>query len=195
MAFKRIANQSRTAMWSWLWTLLRKQRGRAFSVLCLDCLAWPLDAVVWPYLLGWVVGIMGMFDADRPEAWAALQLPAMVALALVIFVEAASRVMSFAMARLIPDLQEEIRLSMFDHIQRHSIRYFNERFSGALANKITDMTSQGQKVKDTRNYNELPHWNRYPMNFHRAKIVECQPRKKSTRLGFVLMMAWKARLI
>jgi ATP-binding cassette subfamily B protein len=133
-------------MWHWLWALLRQQKGRAFSVLLLDCLAWPLDAVVWPYLLGWVVTVMGMFDSDRSQAWAALQLPAMVALTLVVFVEVASRAQGFLMARLVPVLQEEIRLSMFDHIQRHSIRYFNERFSGSLANKITDMTSQVESI-------------------------------------------------
>lgn len=54
--------------------------------------------------------------------------------------------MGFLIAKAIPVLQEGLRLTLFDHIQRHSPRYFNERFSGALANKITDMTTQAEAV-------------------------------------------------
>jgi ATP-binding cassette subfamily B protein len=33
-------------------------------------------------------------------------------------------------------------MTMFDHIQHHSPKYFNEHFAGSLANKISDMSTQ-----------------------------------------------------
>lgn len=50
------------------------------------------------------------------------------------------------MAKAIPRLQADIRMHMFDHIQEHSPHYFNERFAGSLANKITDMTSSVESI-------------------------------------------------
>jgi len=49
--------------------------------------------------------------------------------------------MGFLMAKAIPKLQADIRMTMFDHVQEHSPHYFNERFAGSLVNKITDMTT------------------------------------------------------
>jgi ATP-binding cassette subfamily B protein len=43
-------------------------------------------------------------------------------------------------------VQADIRMAMFDHVQQHSPHYFNERFAGSLANKITDMTTQVESI-------------------------------------------------
>jgi ATP-binding cassette, subfamily B, bacterial len=64
------------------------------------------------------------------------------AVCLVGYMEIVSRSMGFLMAKAVPKLQEDIRMEMFHHIQHHSPHYFNERFAGSLANKITDMTTQ-----------------------------------------------------
>jgi ATP-binding cassette subfamily B protein len=49
------------------------------------------------------------------------------------------RVRDFLQARAYPKLEADIRMAMFDHVQRHSPKYFNEHFSGSLANKIGDL--------------------------------------------------------
>ena len=41
-----------------------------------------------------------------------------------------------------PKLEANIRMAMFDHIQHHSPKYFNEHFAGSFSNKIGDMTTQ-----------------------------------------------------
>ena len=64
------------------------------------------------------------------------------------FVEISARTMGFLMAKSIPRLQANIRMTMFDHIQHHSPHYFNERFAGGLANKMTDMTTQVELLLD-----------------------------------------------
>jgi ATP-binding cassette subfamily B protein len=59
-----------------------------------------------------------------------------------VFVELSWRARDFIRARAFPKLEADIRMAMFDHIQHHSPKYFNEHFSGSLANKISDMTTQ-----------------------------------------------------
>jgi len=50
------------------------------------------------------------------------------------------------MARAMPKLVADVRMTMFDHIQRHSPRYFNERFAGSLSNKVSDMASRVELI-------------------------------------------------
>lgn len=125
-----------------IWQFVRRQKGTFFLIFLLDSLAWPLDALLWPYILHVVIDIFTQFELDRAAAWQALQAPIIGGVCLVIFTETASRTMGFLMAKAMPKLQADIRLTMFDHIQHHSPRYFNERFAGSLANKMTDMTTQ-----------------------------------------------------
>lgn len=125
---------------------MRRQKGIFFLIAFIDIFAWPLDAMVWPYILHLVVDIFTRFDGDRMAAWEALKGPVIGALSLVVYIEIASRTMGFLWAKAVPKLQADIRMAMFDHIQRHSPRYFNERFAGSLANKMTDMTTQVESI-------------------------------------------------
>ncbi len=129
-----------------LWQFIRRQKWTFGPIFLLDSLAWPVEALAWPYILHVVVDIFTRFDGDRLAAWHALQAPILGAICLVIFVEAASRTMGFLLAKGTPTLQANLRMAMFDHIQHHSPRYFNERFAGSLANKITDMTTQVETI-------------------------------------------------
>jgi len=125
---------------------MRRQRGIFFSIFLLDAFAWPLESLVWPYILNLVVDIFTRFDLDRAAAWQALQAPIIGGVCLVVFIEVASRTMGFLMAKGVPKLQADIRMGMFDHVQHHSPHYFNERFAGSLANKMTDMTTQVELI-------------------------------------------------
>jgi ATP-binding cassette subfamily B protein len=101
---------------------------------------------LWPFILRWVIDIFSQNETNRLLAWQSLQLPILLSLLLIIFIEINSRSMGFLLAKAIPKLQADIRITMFDHIQQHSPRYFNERFSGSLANKIIDMTSSIESI-------------------------------------------------
>ena len=56
-----------------------------------------------------------------------------------IFIEGGCRFRDFLAARAYPKLEADIRMTLFDHVQHHSPKYFNEHFSGSLSNKIGDM--------------------------------------------------------
>ena len=53
--------------------------------------------------------------------------------------EGGFRLRDYLSARAFPRIESDIRMVMFDHVQKHSPKYFNEHFSGSLANKIGDM--------------------------------------------------------
>ncbi len=128
------------------WKFIRQQKWTFLAICLLDSLAWPTDALIWPYILSLVVDIFTRFDGDRWAAWHALQPPIITAICLVTVVEIASRAMGFLIGKATPKMQADIRMEMFDHVQHHSPRYFNEKFAGSLANKITDMTTQAELI-------------------------------------------------
>lgn len=129
-----------------IWQFIRLQKWLFFAILFIDCFAWSLDALLWPYILRVAIDIFTRYEGDRAAAWDALRGPIIGGLSLVIYIEVASRTMGFLMAKALPKLGADIRMAMFDHIQHHSPHYFNERFGGALANKMTDMTTQVESI-------------------------------------------------
>lgn len=124
-----------------IWKYMRPQKWAFFSILVQDCLN-CLDSLLWPFILRWVIDIFTQNEANRFMAWGALKIPIFASIGLIILIEINSRTMGFLMAKAVPKLQADIRMAMFDHIQHHSPHYFNERFAGSLANKISDMTNQ-----------------------------------------------------
>lgn len=131
---------------SFIWQFLRLQKWIFLLIFIMDSFAWPLDVLLWPYILHLVIDIFTRYEGDRAAAWESLQGPIIGGLCLVIYIETASRTMGFLMAKALPKLQADIRMAMFDHIQHHSPRYFNERFAGSLANKMIDMTTQVEAI-------------------------------------------------
>ncbi len=130
---------------SYIWQFMRQQKGIFLIILLLD-ISCSLDTLLWPYVLRLVIDIFTDYEGDRMAAWEALKFPIILGIGLAIYIETAARTMGFLMARAVPKLQADIRLSMFDHVQHHSPRYFNERYSGSLANKITDMTTHVELI-------------------------------------------------
>lgn len=127
------------------WKFMCRQRRIFSSILVQDCLN-CLDSLLWPFILRWEIDIFTQNEVSRAMAWESLQAPIIVSICLIVFTEINSRTMGFFMAKAVPKLQADIRMTMFDHVQEHSPHYFNERFSGSLANKITDMTTSVESI-------------------------------------------------
>jgi len=123
-----------------IWNFVRRQRLK-FVLITLLSLIWTFDMTFWPYLLRLIVDTLAQYDTDRSSAWAPMKLLLLCGAVVWILVEVAFRARDFLAARFFPKLEAEIRMDMFDHIQHHSPKYFNEHFSGSLANKIGDMTT------------------------------------------------------
>ncbi|HAB99413.1 MAG TPA: ABC transporter ATP-binding protein [Parachlamydiales bacterium] len=127
------------------WTFIRRQRWTFASILVQDCLN-CLDSLLWPFILRWVIDIFSQYETERTLAWESLQTPILVSIGLILFIEINSRTMGFLMAKAVPKVQADIRMAMFDHVQRHTPHYFSERFAGSMANKINDMTTQMESI-------------------------------------------------
>lgn len=126
---------------SFIWKVLRMQPW-SFLLIFLLSLIWSIDSTVWPYLLGLIIDTLTVYDLDRIDSWMALKWLLVAGVCLWIFVEVGFRCRDFIRARAFPELEANIRMLMFDHIQHHSPKYFNEHFAGSLSNKISDMTTQ-----------------------------------------------------
>lgn len=145
LKFKEEIVASYRGLISFLCKFIRKQKWTFSSILVQDCFN-CLDSLLWPFILRWVIDIFTQNEASRYLAWQSLKLPITFSICLLVLIEINSRTMGFLLARAIPKLQSDIRMTMFDHVQRHSPHYFNERFAGSLSNKITDMTSAVEAI-------------------------------------------------
>ncbi len=123
-----------------IWRFARKQRW-IFATILLCSFVWAFELLFWPFFLRKMVDIFMHYDVERFSAWPSLKILLMWGAAGLLFNEGGFRSRDFLQARAFPKLEADIRMTMFDHVQRHSPKYFNEHFAGSLANKISDMVS------------------------------------------------------
>ena len=126
---------------SFIWKFLRLQPWSFFFIFFLS-LIWSVDSTVWPYLLRLIIDTLTQHETDRLGAWESLKWLLVAGVCLWTTVEVCFRSRDFLRARAFPKLEADIRMAMFDHIQHHSPKYFNEHFAGSLSNKISDMTTE-----------------------------------------------------
>lgn len=124
-----------------VWKAVRMQSWSFFFIYFLS-FTWSVDSTVWPYLLRLIIDTLTQYDMARAGAWMALKWLLVAGICLWVFVEISFRCRDFLRAHAFPKLEANIRMAMFDHIQHHSPKYFNEHFAGSLSNKIGDMTTQ-----------------------------------------------------
>ncbi len=140
-------SRSKTTMklYSFIWSFIVAQK--LFFTLILFCsLVWALDITIWPYILKKIIDVLSLFENKREAAWSVLKLTVIKGVILWTIIELGFRCQGFLLAKSLPKLEAQIRMSMFDHIQRHSPKYFSQHFSGSLGNKIADMTSQVSSI-------------------------------------------------
>lgn len=101
---------------------------------------WALDHTLFPYILSWLVDTITNLQ-DRSMMWSAIALPVVLGAGLWLILEVFYRSAGFIAARVTPQLEANVRLSMFDYIQKHSYTYFSSNFAGSLSNKISDMVN------------------------------------------------------
>lgn len=128
------------SLFSFIWKFVRLQRWK-FIFLFLLSLTWAIDSTVWPYLLRLIIDTLTLYDMDRSNSWMDLKWLLVAGVFLWTGIEICFRTRDFIRIRALPKLEADIRMAMFDHIQYHSPKYFNEHFAGSLANKISDMTT------------------------------------------------------
>ena len=127
-----------TNLIDFIWGFIRKQR-LIFAIILFLSFMWTVEILFWPFFLRKIVDVLTLYDINRLSAWPLLKVLLFLGAASWIFMEATFRLRDFIQARSFPKLEADIRMTLFDHVQRHSPKYFNEHFSGSLANKIGDL--------------------------------------------------------
>jgi ATP-binding cassette subfamily B protein len=124
---------------------IRKQKW-LFILAQLFALAWTLDNLAWPYIMKILIDKITAYTGDGLSVWSYLSLPILLGVSLWVSVEIFYRGAGILMAFGIPKLEADVRLSMFDYVQKHSYRYFSDNFAGAISNKISDMTQSFTRI-------------------------------------------------
>ncbi|MBS0627169.1 MAG: ABC transporter ATP-binding protein, partial [Verrucomicrobia bacterium] len=138
---KNTPNNNLIPVISFIWKFIRMQRFR-FLCIFVFSLAWSLDSTVWPYLLRSIIDVFTQYDINRMAAWPILQHLLLYMGLLWVVVETGFRSGAFLQTSAFPKMEADIRMTLFDHVQHHSPKYFASHFSGDLANKINDMAAQ-----------------------------------------------------
>lgn len=124
---------------------LKKQKWR-FLLIQLGCLAWSLDHTLWPVVIEKLIDTLTNYIGDRAEIFSALAPLLLFGACLWIINEIGFRMAGIVWSRASPILEADVRMSMFDYVQRHSYRFFSNQFTGALANKINDLPQSMSRI-------------------------------------------------
>lgn len=112
--------------------------------LCI--LTWSLDQILWPFILKLIIdGIQGI-SSQREEVWSILSLPIALGLGFWFLSEMIYRIGAIYLAKLLPEIEADVRTSMFGYIQRHSQNFFNRFQIGNIGNRINEMSKSISEV-------------------------------------------------
>lgn len=128
-------------VFSFIWRFIRPYK-LTFFIIAFVSLAWSLDYTLWPYVIRVIIDILTNHELNRSEVWNALKFVLFMGLGLWVAIEVGFRTQGFLLSKAIPRLEAQVRMSMFDHIQRHSPKYFQKHLAGTFGNKINDATTQ-----------------------------------------------------
>lgn len=119
------------------WHFIKKQR-LAFTLFFLAPIIMVLENNVIPYSLKMIVDALGSHPKDQhifsivaPALW--LGGGAWVTMLVVI------RLQNWWQGYVIPRFQADVRMSVFDYLNKQSYLYFSNQMAGSLANKVNDL--------------------------------------------------------
>ncbi|MBM3198783.1 MAG: ABC transporter ATP-binding protein, partial [Chlamydiae bacterium] len=127
-------------VYSFIWCFVKRQPW-GFALLFFTSLAMAVDILFWPYFLRCFVDILSQTSETRSVVLSLLFPLLGQGIFFLVLVEAGFRYRGFLQSRVFPTMEAQIRMTMFEHVQKHSPAYFTEHFTGTLANKISDMTT------------------------------------------------------
>jgi ATP-binding cassette subfamily B protein len=125
-------------LFGFFWHFAKKYWGWLLLIQ-LFSFAWSLDHTLWPYVIMTLIDTITNFSGPHSEVWQALAKPIWMGISLWLTVEISFRIAGYLTAWLVPKIEADIRMSMFDYVIHHSHHYFSTHMAGSIANKISDM--------------------------------------------------------
>src|SRR5665647_1428416 len=93
----------------WVWLLLAQ----------LFAFAWSLDHTLWPYVIMLLIDGITNYVGDRADMWHVLATPILLGIGLWLTVEISFRISGILLAYIIPRMEANIRMSMYDYVLHH----------------------------------------------------------------------------
>ncbi|MGK5594022.1 MAG: ABC transporter ATP-binding protein [Parachlamydiaceae bacterium] len=123
---------------SFIFYFLKKQ-WKWFLLAQLFCFGWSIDHTFWPVIIMNLIDTITTHAEERQNAFQLLSPVLISGACLWILVELCFRFSGIILAKIIPRFEAQVRMAMLDYVLKHSYSYFNQNFSGSIANKIADM--------------------------------------------------------
>lgn len=127
------------------WHFIKRQKWRFFFSQ-LGHLSWTLDHTVWPIVFMLLIDALTLNSDNREHIFSVLAPILLFGLVLWIVVDWGFRLGGILWAKAIPEMEADVRMSMFDYVQKHSYSYFSNQFAGSLSNKINDMPQSMTRI-------------------------------------------------
>lgn len=112
----------------------------AILVMFLVAIFWAVDLSLRPYLLKVILDRISLSPAS--EVFTYLAIPVGFYFLLTVILSTMFRFYDYYVTiKMIPTLRKRITQHVFEHLVQHSHHYFQNNFSGSLANKINDLSA------------------------------------------------------
>ena len=123
-----------------IWHFIKNYR---LSIIFLSFIAlfWAVEVTMQPYILKIIIDRI----SDHPnsaDVTGLILLPVSLYISLEIIKSVLNRVYDYVLLKVMPLILSNIWHQVFNYIQYHSVKFFQENFAGNLSNKIGDI-SQG----------------------------------------------------
>jgi ATP-binding cassette subfamily B protein len=112
-------------------------------------LYWGINNSLSPYVLKLIIDKAVAVNGDKSAVFNAVKPYIILYIMLWFFIAIDMRFLDWARLKLFPSVRYDIVTNMFNYLNRHSHRYFQNNFAGSLSNKIFDMQSAGIAVLST----------------------------------------------
>lgn len=123
---------------SFIWSMMRPFPGAVFIMVAV-ALYWAIDMSLRPYFLKLILN--GVADPVSPDLFSHIATPVLAYLFMIFLLSTFFRFYDyFVTIHMIPNMRRNIANANSEKLLEHSHHYYQNQFSGSLANKIKDLS-------------------------------------------------------
>jgi ATP-binding cassette, subfamily B, bacterial len=123
-----------------------KQNWISFLFIQLFCFGMTIENTFWPKVISMVIAAIESYQGPKLEIWSAISSVVFLGAALWILIDIFFRMSGILLAKVMPEFEAKIRMSLFGYVNKQSYSFFTDNFSGSLANKINDLPRSSHSI-------------------------------------------------
>ena len=130
---------------AFIWHFLRRHP-LFMTLILLIVVIGSLEISLAPYILKIIVDTAAQRDITGHQFIKEITFPAGAYILLTLIHNAAMRSHHYLCIKILPQLRKEISVSLFDHLAKHSVSFFQQNFSGDLAQKVQNLAEGVESI-------------------------------------------------